>query len=205
MKPLRLAWLNLVRRKGATAIALVAIALSVACGGVLLRLYLLSSSRFDTLARGGDAIVGAKAGGIEILLNALNLEGPYPDFLPYVLYESLKSKKAVHFEDNAQVDTEFTDQVIPILFFAKYKEFRVIATNEDFLKRVRPEDSPLLLKGRWASGAGEVVLGSRIARVEGLKVGDALTLQPWSGATGGFGRCRRKSRRRVAIHRGWGF
>src|ERR1700722_18505955 len=99
MTPLRLALLSLARRRVPTIITVVAIAMSVACAGILFRLYHLSASRFDSLGRGWEAVVGAKAGGIEILLSSLNAEGPYPDYLPYVLYESLRANRTVQFED----------------------------------------------------------------------------------------------------------
>ena len=82
MNALRLAILNLTRRRVPTFLALLSIAISVGFSGVLLRLYFLSESRFSTLAKGGDAIVGAKSGGLDILLNCLNLEGPYPGYIP---------------------------------------------------------------------------------------------------------------------------
>src|SRR4051812_11418281 len=98
MTPLRLARLSLTRHLFATAITVAAIGLSVACGGILLRLYLLSESRFEALGRAGDAIVGAKAGGIEILLGSANGEGAYPDYLPYKLFETLRAQQNVQFE-----------------------------------------------------------------------------------------------------------
>jgi len=181
MTPFYLALLNLSRRKIPSLISLAAIAISVACSGILLRLNVLSSSRFDTLARGGDAVIGAKAGGIEILLNSLNSEGPYPDFLPYVLYQSLKAHNPVQFEDQTHYETTFSDAVIPILYFAKFKNYRVIGTDESFLKRPVPDDSPLLLKGRWASGSQEIVLGALVAREQGIKLDDQVPITGWIG------------------------
>jgi putative ABC transport system permease protein len=95
MTPLRLARLSLSRHRFATAITVISIGMSVACGGILLRLHQLSESRFSAMGRGGDAIVGAKAGGIEILLGSLNGEGNFPDFLPYKLFESLRAEQAI--------------------------------------------------------------------------------------------------------------
>jgi putative ABC transport system permease protein len=180
MSPLQLAWLNLLRRKLSTFIALTAIAVSVACGGVLLRLYILSESRFSSLAKAGDAIIGAKAGGVDILLGALNLEGDYPHYLPKVLFQSLRNKQSVHFEDGASASPEAIQSVIPFLYFAKYKSARVIATDESFLQRPRAEDSLILTQGSWCQNANEVVVGARLAEKDGLHLGDTIQVTPWT-------------------------
>src|SRR5689334_19056388 len=99
MTSFRLAILSLIRRRTPTFIAFLAISVSVAFSGILLRLYVLSGARFSGLAKAGEAIVGAKSGGVEILLGALNLEGEYPDFIPLKLYASLAARSGVQFED----------------------------------------------------------------------------------------------------------
>ncbi|MEN0057611.1 MAG: hypothetical protein AAGB31_02155, partial [Bdellovibrio sp.] len=135
MNPLRLAFLNLSRRKVSTVIALISIALAVACSGVLLRLNELAESRFETLARGGDALVGAKSGGLDILLGALNGEGDYPGYLPYKLYESLKAEQTVFFEDGSHSKPSYIRSVIPFLYFARYADLRIVATDFSFVER----------------------------------------------------------------------
>ncbi len=177
MTPFQLAYLNLIRRRVPTLIALIAIAISVACSGVLLRLYFLSGSRFNTIAKGGDVIIGAKAGGIEILLNALNLEGMYPDFLPYVLYESLRAKRPVRFEDGAQEQPNYLTAVIPMVFFGKAGDYRIIGTDDSFFNR--PSDTLLFQDGAWTNSAGTAVIGSEVARTKNLKVGDSVAGDPW--------------------------
>jgi putative ABC transport system permease protein len=181
MTPLKLAFLNLSRRKIPTLIAITAIAISVACSGILLRLNLLSENRFKTLGKGGDSIVAAKAGGIEIILSALNGEGEYPDYLPYKLFESLKAGQQVNFEDGAKSQPSYIRSIIPFVYFGKYGKFRAVGTDESFLKRPEGEDSPLLLKGRWASGTNEAVLGSTIAAHDSLKIDDFIQVTPWAG------------------------
>jgi len=180
MSPLRLASLNLIRRRLPTIVALVAIAASVACSGVLLRLYLLSQSRFSGLAHVGDAIVGAKAGGIEILLNSAHLEGSYPEYLPFALFESLRAQQTVHFEDKVAIQPSYIDTIIPFLYFGKYKNHRVIGTNESFLHRPRSDENPVLESGRWASGLNEAVIGSSVTAQEKIKIGDEIEMADWA-------------------------
>jgi putative ABC transport system permease protein len=189
MTPLRFAVLNLSRRKTPTIIAIAAIAISVACCGILLRLNQLSENRFTKLGRGGDAIVGAKAGGIEILLGALNGEGSYPEYLPYKLFESLSAEQTVHFEDGAESKPSYIRSIIPFVYFGQYHNFRIAGTNESFLARPNPEDSLHLAVGHWAANQGEIILGDAIAKAtkfneSGLKVGDFILAQTWAGDEG---------------------
>ncbi len=181
MSSFRLAVLNLVRHRLSTTVALLSIALSVACAGVLLRLYELSGSRFSSLAHGGQVIVGAKAGGLELLLGALNAEGNYPGVIPLVLYQSLKAGSSVQFSDGVQEKTNYLQAVIPLLYFAKYEGFRVIGTDEGFVTRPDSQDSMSFSQGGWADTAGKVVLGAFVAQAKGLKVGDSIVVDRWNG------------------------
>ncbi|MBX2994136.1 MAG: ABC transporter permease [Bdellovibrionaceae bacterium] len=178
MTPLRLALLSLTRHRFATAITVIAIGLSVACGGILLRLYELSESRFSAMGSGGDAMVGAKAGGIEILLGGLNGEGSFPDFVPYKLFESLRVEQAVRFEDGASTKPSFIESVIPLVYFGKFGGYRLAGTDGSFFHRPRSE-SLTFAQGRLFESSGEVVLGAAVAQSLGLKVGDTITVQGW--------------------------
>jgi putative ABC transport system permease protein len=183
MKPLQLALLSLSRRKASTAVAVVSIALSVAASGLLLRLDWLSSARFATMAGGYDAIVGAKAGGIEILLGSLNGEGPYPDFLPQKLFETLESQQTVHFEDGANERPSTLRSIVPLLYFATYKNHRVAGTNPNFLNRPEPHDAIRVLAGAWPTGPQELLLGAQVAAQDDLHVGSEVAITPWFPST----------------------
>lgn len=177
MTPLRLAILNLTRRKLTTFFAVLSISISVACSGLLLRSYILSNSRLSTLGTGCDAVVGAKNSGIEILLGSLNGEGEFPDFVPYALFESLRKEQ--HGE-GAYVSSGLKS-VIPFLYFAKYKDYRVIGTDESFFKRPQPAPDLDFAQGVWTGNPGEVVLGSYVAEKENVKPGDIISVSPWLG------------------------
>jgi putative ABC transport system permease protein len=181
MTSFELATKSLIRRPLSSVLAILSIALAVGCCGVLLRIYLLMNQRFSTLARGGDAIVGAKAGGIEILLNALNGEGPYPDFLPYKLFESLKAQQGVRFEDGAQSEPDYLRQTIPVLYFARFHDDRVMGTDNSFFNRPAGEASLTLRDGHLAEANKDIVLGSAVADKYNLKMNDDIILRLWVG------------------------
>lgn len=180
MNAFRLAVLNLVRRPIPSLIALLAISISVAVSGVLFRINSISQERFASLAKGGDALVGAKSGGIEMLLSALNGEGEFPGFLPYRLYETLKAETTVQFEDGAKSKPSYIKSIIPFVYFAKTEGgFRIAGTDESFFSRPRSEDSLQLESGKWSETFGEVVAGAQAAKRLGLRVGDRIEAHIW--------------------------
>lgn len=182
MTSFKLALLNLSRRKVPTIIAIFAIAIAVACSGILLRIHLLAQSRFQTFAKAGDAIVGAKSGGIEIILSSLNGEGEYPGLLPYSLFESLRSGATVKFEDGLQTQSSGLKKVIPFLYFAKFYDYRIVATDESFVQRPAQEDQIKFQEGGWASAVDEVIIGSQVAQEKGLRLGDSISARIWMGS-----------------------
>ncbi len=184
MSSIRLAWLSLIRRPLSTTLALAAIALAVGGCGVLLRLYQLEQNRFSTIARGSDAIIGAKADGLDILLGALDAEGKYPGFLPYKLFETMQARASVRFEDGADVNQNYLKQVTPFLYCAKAGRFRVVATDSTIFSW--PNYSLTFASGRFIDEPdqpGHVVLGAVVARRMNLKIGDTVDLTPWVGNT----------------------
>ena len=180
MSPFRLAFLSLTRRKISSFIALLSIAISVATSGVLLRLYLLTSERFSTIASAGDAIVGAKSGGIDILLGALNLEGEYPGFLPQKLFESLAAQEKVKFEDGANSEPNYLRAVVPFLYFAKLGSYRVIGTNPDFFDKFATK-LHFSTGGIWTKPTS-LVVGSAVAASQSLEVGSSAKIHLWTGS-----------------------
>lgn len=180
MTPFRLALLNLSRRSLSTWIAILGIATAVGSSSSLLKMYLLSQSRFETLAAEGQSLVGAKAGSIDILLGGLNLEGPPPGFLPQNLYMSLKARQAVRFEDGATSQPSYLRAVIPFLYFARFGEFRVLGTSDEFFHRPVEADSPRFAEGQWTPG--ELVVGSRVAEDKGLRPGSSIRVETVIGS-----------------------
>ncbi len=177
MSPFRLAFLSLVRKKVSTLIALTSIALSVACGGLLLRLYLLSSSRFETLPTEYDSVVGAKSSGIDILLNSLHSEGEYPGFIPYKLFLTLKSGQTIGFEDNESSQASFIKEIIPIVYFGILDKFRLVGTDPEIMQASDLHFSD----GVWPTTLDQVSVGANVASSLRLKVGDSIEVAPWVG------------------------
>src|SRR5690606_404055 len=120
MSPFRLAWLNLARNPAASLLAAVSLAVAVACAGLLLRAWSAAESRFASIVRTGDALVGAKADPVDMLLGALNLEGPYPGFIPLRFATLL---------DKQWLEKDLSVHVTPLVFCGHYRGRRVIGTT----------------------------------------------------------------------------
>lgn len=178
MTPFRLAWTHLWRKRLSTGIAVIGIAVSVATSGVLLRVFLLSKARFSSLARTGDAIVGAKGNDLGILLGCLNQEGDYPDFVPGALYQSLAARQALHFEDGAAVEESPIANVIPFAVFAKVQNFRVVGTTSALVEAAQT-GLPRLAEGKFPTALNEVLVGSRVAEELHLHTGDGVSGHVW--------------------------
>lgn len=175
----RLAALDISRRPGASAMLIISIAISVAITSLLFRLFLISENRLSTLAHGGDAVIGAKSGDLDILLSSLNNEGGAPGFLPHKLFQSLRNHQSVQFGDSVTTKESFLRSVIPIVHFAKFRDYRAIGTDASFFERPHAEDSIHLAAGTLATNEREVVVGYRVAVNEGLKLGSDVELTRW--------------------------
>jgi len=178
MTPLRLALLDLIRKKTSTVIVIISVSVCVAAGGLFLRLSIMSGTRFATLVEGPNAVIGAKAGGIELLLGSLNQEGPYPDFIPGGLYQTLKQR--IQFDDGSVYDPAGVRHIVPLVIFAQFGKYRVLGTDQEFFMQPNAPDSPRLLRGEWFGPGEEIIVGSEVARMNDIRVGDTLTAQSWT-------------------------
>ncbi|GEM_PF-1587939 len=179
LKIFRLAWLDLSRHRGMTCLALLTLGLTIGAAGMLFRLGRLAQDRFRTMVTAGDAIVGAKSGPVEMLLGCLNLEGPYPGFIPIRLYGTLLNQGKVGFADG-DVNTRLHRLIVPIVYCGKFHGFRLMGTTESFLKQPEPGPQASLAQGEWAHREAEVVLGAAVARHEHVKVGEEVEVTAWT-------------------------
>jgi predicted lysophospholipase L1 biosynthesis ABC-type transport system permease subunit len=179
VSPLRLAWLNLARHRAATVLVLFSLGLTVACAGMLLRTARLAETRFGTLVHAGDALVAAKGGALDALLGALNLEGPYPRFIPMRLFATLVNE-AWHEAGNQS----HASSIVPAVFCGKHAGrqgvYRVLGTTPGLMSMPRPAPAMTLLSGAWPVQNAGAVIGADVARRERLSLGDTIRVAHWS-------------------------
>lgn len=181
MTTLRLAWLNLVRHRAATVLAVCSIALAVACAGTLLRLSKLADQRFTSLVPAGDALIAAKGSSIDALLGLHNAEGPYPRFIPMRLFATLVDEAWY-----AAGNRSYATSVLPFLYCGTYasaphpdRKYRVVGTIGAFFEMPHPAPRLAFAQGGWKDLSAGVVLGAEVARRERLRVGDTLRVEHW--------------------------
>ena len=190
MTPFRMAALHLHRQRGQTLIIIVSLTLALWCASLLVNLATQSGQRYEKLPHGVDAIVGAKSGGVEILLGALEGPAPAPEdltshlnslramdqqaLLPANLFETLKRGADIHFEDGVVVSSQsFTKVTTPLMYFGFAGPFSVLATDEtikEFLTTSSDEKFPTLQLETEESGlTTQAWVGWQAAERLGLK------------------------------------
>lgn len=184
MTALRLALLNLLRHRLTTVLVIIAIALPVGVGGLLLRFYHLSQTRFATLDRSFDIVVGAKSGEIDLLLNSLNGEGSYPDFFPLTMFDTIRAR---HYHSDLSLNPkpeQFLPDLIPMVIFGRFEGQRLLGTDSSYWRpRFRAGEgmahTPQFTAGRPPQALGEVAIGAKVAAEHHLTMGATIIATPW--------------------------
>ncbi|MBC7464428.1 MAG: hypothetical protein H7256_00420 [Bdellovibrio sp.] len=168
MTSFQMAWLHFKRQKLQSALIVISLAMALACSGLLLRVYALSQSRYQSLPSDIDGVLGPKSGGIEILLGALNMETKFHGVIPENLFRTLRAGAELHFEDGSTVSSQnVTRAVIPITFLGQYAGHSVIATDESFFSDSDSKSAPK---------TDEIWIGYQVAQENGLDVGQPVTI-----------------------------
>ncbi|PHQ25410.1 peptide ABC transporter permease [Marinobacter guineae] len=159
------------RRK---VLALVCLTLTLSVSLLLGIQYLRTEVKqsFTTTISGTDLIVGARSGQLNLLLYTVFHIGDATNNIRWSTYQALKNDSRL-------------DWLIPISLGDSYRGYRVVATDENFLKHFRyGRDLPLALaEGIWFTGVFDVVLGAGVARDLGHQTGEKLVLSHGGGRT----------------------
>lgn len=164
MSLLRMAWRNLSSRGLQTAITSLAVGIGVA---LALAIVMLSGGIKEGIARATEPfglIVGSKGSANQLVFNTIfMMDNPLANMpLPY--YESLAQDPRVA-------------QAVPFALGDNYKGYRIVGTSAAFFQlKARPADPPYF---RLASGVlfkqpFEAVIGAKVARDTGLRIGDTF-------------------------------
>lgn len=201
----RLAWLGLARHRASTALAVLALGLTVACAGLLLRTARLADARFATMAPAGDALIAAKGGSTDAVLGALNAEGAYPRFIPMRLFATLvneawyaagqqsyatsiipfvySGKLLTGGSDKTNGSTEARNAAANIFADPSAVDYRVAGTIKAIFDMPAPSPGLSFAQGAWTDLQAGVVIGAAVAQREGLAVGDTVRVAHWTSDT----------------------
>jgi putative ABC transport system permease protein len=161
----KMAWRYLWRRTLVTILTLAGIALGVALICSVLTLRRESESSFSKESGQYDLVVGAKGSPLQLVLSSVyQLDIPTGN-IPYSRYEALKADRRI-------------TTAIPIGLGDNYHGFRIIGTEAEIFDLADRQDASKHLFG-FKEGAPftkdfDAVIGSEVARLGGLKMGDTF-------------------------------
>jgi putative ABC transport system permease protein len=159
---------------------------------VLLIMGVVADSFRSNSSLGYNMIVGAKGGKLQLVLNTVyHLSSPVEN-VPYSFYEEFLPPE-LRSQKNEGKYSQLTEFAIPLCLGDYFMGFRVVGTTpkmfEDFVYDAQRNRKYEFVAGRnfrtWTPEHGyfEAVLGSKVARTSGLKVGDIFS--PTHGVAGG--------------------
>jgi putative ABC transport system permease protein len=156
---------SMLNRKLTVGLTILAVAISTALWFGIEKVRYETKANFSNTLTGSQLIVGARTGATNLLLYSVFRIGQANNNLSYENYQKLVGLKQI-------------DWHIPISLGDSHKSFRVIGTNENYLKHYKYADqqSLALNKGVWFDDVFDVVLGAQVASQLNYKVGDRIVL-----------------------------
>ena len=153
----RLSWQNLISNPLNTTLSLLLMTFGV---GIISILFLLNNQieqQLQANLRGVDMVVGSKGSPLQLILSSIyHIDNPTGN-IPY--------SEAIKIDNNSLVDL-----TVPLSYGDSYNGFRIVGTTHQY-----PELYEMSLKkGRLWSRSLEVVLGSTVAQIHRLKIGDTF-------------------------------
>ncbi|MBL6663307.1 MAG: ABC transporter permease [Flavobacteriales bacterium] len=153
----RLSWQNLISSPLNTTLSLLLMMFGV---GIISLLFLLNNQieqQLQANLRGVDMVVGSKGSPLQLILSSIyHIDNPTGN-IPY--------KEAIKIDNNSLVDL-----TVPLSYGDSYNGFRIVGTTHQY-----PELYEMSLnEGRLWSRSLEVVLGSTVAKIHQLKIGDTF-------------------------------
>ncbi|XOK61673.1 ABC transporter permease [Paenibacillus elgii] len=164
MSLLHMAWRNLMNRRVQTLITVIVVSIGVA---MTLSIMMLSAGIKQGIVKASEPfgmIVGSKGSANQLVFNTIFLmDNPLANIsLDY--YHTLENDPRV-------------TQAVPFALGDNYRGFRLVGTTPSFFAlKGKPSDPPYfrLAAGRLFDKPFEAVLGAKVAKETGLKVGDRL-------------------------------
>lgn len=114
--------------------------------------------QFTKNIRGIDMVVGAKGSPLQLILSSVyQIDAPTGNI-------SLD-------EFNKLAKNPMVENAIPLAYGDNYEGYRIVGTSQDYPAHYEAQ----LKDGQWWKKSGEIVLGSRVAELAGLSIGDEFS------------------------------
>jgi predicted lysophospholipase L1 biosynthesis ABC-type transport system permease subunit len=174
MKSWKIAWLNIRRNLLISCLLIFSMSLALGTMGLLYRIESLQTQRWTQMAEWAPVIVGPKQGGIDLLLSTGLLEVKNLDLIPYRLFETLRAKQEIRFEDKSSVNNDNIELAVPLLMMGKAQEHWVVGSDLSMKTLLFKNGFSFLEKGEWFQTDRELVIGQHMARRLNKTVGDRI-------------------------------
>ena len=162
---MRMAFLSLVSRRLTVALTILALAVSVALFIGVEKIRTGAKESFADTISGTDLIVGARTGGVQLLLYSVFRVGNATNNITWDTYEDIAARDAI-------------DWIVPMSLGDSHRGFRVLGTTIDFFDRYqfRNDQSVTFAKGQRFGDLFDVVLGADVAAQFGYDLGSDIVV-----------------------------
>ena len=151
----KLSWRNIVVSPLNTILSLLLMSLGVGIISLLILLNNEMKQQVKNNLKEIDMVVGAKGSPLQLILSSVyHIDNPTGN-IPLSSIDKLKKNRLV-------------DLVIPLSYGDSYEGFRIVGSTHDYIDLYNVE----IKEGRSWEGGFEVVIGSEIARIHNLQIGD---------------------------------
>ena len=151
----KLSWRNLVASPLNTILSLLLMSLGVGIISLLILLNNEMKQQVKNNLKEIDMVVGAKGSPLQLILSSVyHIDNPTGN-IPLSSIKKLKKNRLV-------------DLVIPLSYGDSYEGFRIVGSTHDYIDLYNAE----IKEGRSWEGGFEVVIGSEVAKIHNLQIGD---------------------------------
>ena len=151
----KLSWRNLVASPLNTILSLLLMSLGVGIISLLILLNNEMKQQVKNNLKEIDMVVGAKGSPLQLILSSVyHIDNPTGN-IPLSSIKNLKKNRLV-------------DLVIPLSYGDSYEGFRIVGSTHDYIDLYNAE----IKEGRSWEGGFEVVIGSEVAKIHNLQIGD---------------------------------
>lgn len=170
---LRLAMSSLVNRWGMVLLTVCAIALSVALLLGVEKLRTSARAGFSGTISGTDLVMGARSGGVQLLLYSVFRIGDAPNNVTWQTYSEIAARPELSW-------------IIPLSLGDSHRGYRVVGTTSAYFEHFRYRDDQALGFARGAPFADlfDAVIGAEVAAALGYDLGSGLILSHGTGSVG---------------------
>ena len=166
----RLAWKSIMNRRFTTILTILSIAVSTSLLLGVEKIRKSARASFINTISGTDLVVGARTGGVQLLLYSVFHIGDATANVTWKTVIDIKKRREVKW-------------VVPIALGDSHRGYRVVGTSKEYFKKFKyRRNIPLTFTtGNKFSDLFDTVLGADVARSLNYKIGDKIVLAHGTG------------------------